>query len=67
MIIDNMLLDTGSGDTVLKVDKLEKIGITIEDDDTIETIQGVGGSEFVYKKYVDSIAINLRKTKCMHI
>lgn len=63
IIIDDILLDTGSGGTVLKMDKVEKIGITIEDDDTIETIQGVGGSEFVYKKYVDSIEIGELKLK----
>lgn len=39
------------------MDKVEEIGITIEDEDTIETISGIGGSEFVYKKYVDSVSI----------
>jgi hypothetical protein len=33
------------------------MGITIEDDDIIETISGVGGSEFVYKKNIDSIVL----------
>lgn len=55
--LDNILLDTGSGGTVLKMDKVEEIGITIEENDIIEAISGVGGSEFVYKKYVDSISI----------
>lgn len=55
--IDNVLLDTGSGGTVFKMDVVEKIDITIEDDDVIETISGVGGSEFVYKKDIDSIAL----------
>ncbi|KAB3537257.1 hypothetical protein F8154_02890 [Alkaliphilus pronyensis] len=53
--LDNVLIDTGSGGTVLKMDKVEEIGITIEPNDTIETISGVGGSEFVYKKKVDLI------------
>lgn len=57
MNISNVLLDTGSGGTVFKMDVVEKIGITIENDDVIETISGVGGSEFVYKKDVDSIAL----------
>lgn len=57
IVIDNVLLDTGSGGTVFKMDKVEAIGITIEDDDIIEAISGVGGSEFVYKKNVDSISI----------
>ena len=55
--IDNVLLDTGSGGTVFKMDLVEKIGITIEEDDVIETISGVGGSEFVYKKNVDFIGV----------
>jgi predicted aspartyl protease len=57
MIIDDVLLDTGSGGTVFKMDKVEQVGITIEEDDIIETISGIGGSEFVYKKYVDSISM----------
>lgn len=57
IILDDVLLDTGSGGTVFKMDKAEEIGITIEDEDTIETISGIGGSEFVYKKYVDSISM----------
>ena len=55
MILDDVLLDTGSGGTVFKMDKVEEIGITIEEDDIIETISGIGGSEFVYKKFMDSI------------
>lgn len=57
MILDDVLLDTGSGGTVFKMDKVEEIGITIEEDDVIETISGIGGSEFVYKKYVNSISM----------
>ena len=55
MLIDNVLLDTGSGGTVFKMDKVDELGITIEDDDIIETISGVGGVEFVYKKNIDGI------------
>ncbi len=57
MVLEDVLLDTGSGGTVLKMDKVEDIGITIEENDVIETISGVGGSEFVYKKCVDLISI----------
>lgn len=57
MSLDNVLLDTGSGGTVFKMDKVDKLGITIEKDDTIETISGVGGVEFVYKKNIDSIKL----------
>ncbi|OLS02691.1 retropepsin-like aspartic protease [Tissierella creatinophila] len=53
--LDNILLDTGSGCTIFKMDEVDKIGITIEKEDTIETISGVGGVEFVYKKNIDKI------------
>lgn len=39
------------------MDKVDELGITIEKDDTIETILGVGGVEFVYKKNIDSIKL----------
>lgn len=55
MLLDNVLLDTGSGGTVFKMDKVDALGVTIEEDDTIETISGVGGVEFVYKKDIDEI------------
>ena len=56
-----MLLDTGSGGSVFKMDVVEDIGITIEDDDIIEAISGVGGTEFVYKKDIDSIELGMLK------
>lgn len=55
MYLDNLLLDTGSGGTIFKMDKVDELGVTIEKDDTIETISGVGGVEFVYKKNIDGI------------
>ncbi|MGL5066478.1 MAG: retropepsin-like aspartic protease [Sarcina sp.] len=57
MQIDNILIDTGSGGTILKMDLVEEIGITIEVTDSIECIQGVGGNEFVYKKSIDKIGL----------
>ncbi|GIN73983.1 hypothetical protein J14TS2_44580 [Bacillus sp. J14TS2] len=35
----------------------ESIGIIAEENDTIYRISGVGGSEFVYSKKIDSIKI----------
>lgn len=55
MVLDNVLIDTGSRGTVFKMDKVDVLGITIEKDDTIETISRVGGVEFVYKKIIDTI------------
>lgn len=53
--LDRVLLDTGSGGTVFKMDKMDDLGITIGKDDPIETISGVGGVEFVYKKRIERI------------
>ncbi len=53
MFLDNALLDTGSGGTIFKMDKIDELGITIEKDDNIETISGVGGIEFVCKNNID--------------
>ena len=50
MKLGNVLIDTGSVGTILKMDRVEK-------DDTIETISGVGGIEFVYKKNIDGIKL----------
>lgn len=57
LVLDNVLVDTGSGGSVFKMDKVDEIGITIEKDDIIETISGIGGSEFVYKKTVDKLVL----------
>lgn len=55
--LGNVLLDTGSGGTIFKMEKVDDLGITIEKDDTIETISGVGGIEFVYRKNIDHIEL----------
>jgi predicted aspartyl protease len=57
MKLGNVLIDTGSVGTILKMDRVDELGITIEKDDTIETISGVGGIEFVYKKNIDGIKL----------
>lgn len=57
MILNNVLIDTGSGGSVFKMDIVDEIGITIESDDVIETVSGVGGVEFVYKKKVDCLEL----------
>lgn len=59
--INNVLLDTGSGGSVFKMDIVEEIGVTIEDNDIIEAVSGIGGTEFVYKKDIDSIELGMLK------
>ena len=55
--IKRVLVDTGSGGTIISTDLAESIGIIAEEDDMIYRISGVGGSEFVFSKTVDSIKI----------
>lgn len=43
LLLDRVLLDTGSASTILKLDIVEEIGITVEQDDIAGTISGVGG------------------------
>ncbi|MGE6260087.1 aspartyl protease family protein [Heyndrickxia sporothermodurans] len=53
-----MLVDTGSGGTIVSSDLAETIGIIVEENDTIYRISGVDGSEFVFSKHVDLIKID---------
>ncbi|MCH1627473.1 retropepsin-like aspartic protease [Ferdinandcohnia quinoae] len=55
--LENVLLDTGSAGTIFNVNKLEEIGIRPEANDVTQTIQGVGGLEFVYTKNIDRVFI----------
>lgn len=65
LMLNNVLIDTGFGGTLLKMDRIEEIDITIDINDSIETIHGVGGSEFVYKNtqhIITKIVIQLKPT-----
>ena len=56
--LPNVLIDTGSASTILKLELVEEIGLTAETNDMIGTISGVGGSEFVFFKTLDALEIN---------
>lgn len=60
--LQRVLVDTGSGSTVVSTDLAESIGIVAEENDMIYRISGVGGSEFVYSKTVDSVKIGNMQT-----
>lgn len=55
--LENVLIDTGSGGTVFATDKVLAVGLRLEPNDTIERIRGVGGTEFVFTKRVDTLAL----------
>lgn len=61
--LDNVLIDTGSASSILKAELVEDIGIKLEPEDTIGSVRGVGGSEFVYIKNIDSLSIGNLKVE----
>ncbi len=63
LLLRRVLIDTGSGSTVVSTDLAETIGIVAEENDMIYRISGVGGSEFVYSKTVDSVKIGDMKAE----
>jgi len=65
--IKNVLVDTGSGGTILAADVLSKIGIVPQPDDTLHTIFGVGGSEVVFTRKIDELNVGTFTTKQFEI
>ena len=63
LLLRRVLVDTGSGSTIISTDLAESIGIVAEENDMIYRISGVGGSEFVYSKTIDSVKIGDMEAK----
>ena len=59
--IPQVLVDTGSASTVISADLVDSIGIFPLPDDRIVTIQGVGGSEVVFRRRVDFLQVGEKK------
>ena len=55
--IDHVLLDTGSASTILAAREVANLGIVPERDDIVYTVRGVGGSEAVFTRRVDRVAV----------
>ncbi len=58
--IANVLVDTGSGSTVLAADAVAPLGIAAEPADMLHAIRGVGGSESVFDRQLDNLQIDAR-------
>ena len=58
--IPDILIDTGSASTIFASDQLLALGITPSPEDVLHTIRGVGGTEVVYLRQVDSLRIGER-------
>lgn len=63
VVIRRVLIDTGSGSTVLSSLRAKEIGLVIDPQDPIRTLRGVGGMEVVFVKRVDYIQVDRRKFK----
>jgi hypothetical protein len=55
--IGKVLIDTGSASTLLSVDTVAAIGLFPLPEDTLHTIRGIGGSEVVFSRQVDYLAV----------
>jgi hypothetical protein len=61
--LKNVLVDTGSAGTMFSIDELLKLGLSYEPDDKVQRIRGVGGSEFVFTKRLDVLAVGSLQTR----
>lgn len=57
ILIENVVIDAGSGGTILPTEIAFELGLEAELNDTLHRIRGVGGTEFVYEKVIDSIQL----------
>ncbi len=57
LTLHQVLVDTGSAGSVFAADLVGVLGIEPEGPDRIRRILGVGGSEFVYSKCVEKLAV----------
>ena len=55
--LNNVLVDTGSASTIIAADKAIELGLGPSPNDKIYTVRGIGGTEFVYEKYVERIQV----------
>ena len=65
--MDSVLIDTGSTGTIFSADQLSKVGIFLDVEDKLRRIIGVGGSEFVFTKLIQQLAVDELIVKNFHI
>jgi predicted aspartyl protease len=58
MTVPNVLVDTGSATTLLSAEIALELGLEPELTDTIQTVRGIGGKEFVYEKKIDKLMLD---------
>jgi predicted aspartyl protease len=57
----NFLIDTGSASTLIAAEIAVQLGLGPEPDDVIREVVGVGGTEYVYEKIIDSIKLGVKE------
>ncbi len=55
--IPDVVLDTGSANTLLSADSLAAINLAPNPDDVLYTVRGVGGAEVVFARQIDQLCI----------
>lgn len=58
LLFQNVLLDTRSAGTILRADRAAEIGIEPEPFDITHVIRGIGGTEFVYVKTIETVRVD---------
>jgi len=57
LTLNEVVLDTGSAATLFSADEASRLGLVPDLNDPIRRIRGVGGSEFVFSKQLDSLSL----------
>lgn len=67
LAVDNVLVDTGSATTIFAIDSLSALDIAPLPDDTLHVIRGIGGSEAVFSRRIDSLTVGERSVHNLEI
>lgn len=65
--IDHVLLDTGSASSIFAARTVAALGILPEMEDTVYTVRGIGGTEAVFTRQIDHLAIETQKVEAFLI
>jgi hypothetical protein len=57
LVLERVLLDTGSAASVFAVDEIATLGIVPEPADRVRRVVGIGGIELVLSKRIESLAL----------
>lgn len=55
VILNRVLLDTGSAASVFETDRLQEIDVRVDADDLVQFMLGIGGQEPIVEKQVESV------------